>query len=188
VVVGGGSDLDELDAMTFSHPEITAVAKRDANNNPVANTFTVSIGANVPAGLYDVRVKGLFGISNPRIFRVDSLVEAAEVEPNNAAAQATPVALESVVSARANAATDVDYFRIPVKAGQTLVVRSEAARLDSPMQPLLQLFNAAGRRVATSVFSGSFPHALRDCRRRIRVASSGCGLRWRGSVCVSAGL
>ena len=59
VVVGGGSDLDELDAMTFSHPEITAVAKRDANNNPVANTFTVSIGANVPAGLYDVRVKGL---------------------------------------------------------------------------------------------------------------------------------
>ena len=164
VVVGGGSDLDELDAMTFSHPEITAVAKRDANNNPVANTFTVSIGANVPAGLYDVRVKGLFGISNPRIFRVDSLVEAAEVEPNNAVAQATPVALESVVSARANAATDVDYFRITVKAGQTLVVRSEAARLDSPMQPLLQLFNAAGRRVAESrrVFSqeASLTHSV----------------------------
>jgi len=155
VVVGGGSDLDELDGMIFSHPEITATQKRDANGNPVANTFSVTVGGNVPSGLYDVRVRGLFGISNPRIFRVDSLVEVAEAEPNNAAAQATPVALESVVSARANGATDVDFFRIPVKAGQTFVIRSEAARLDSPMQPLLQLFNATGRRVSESrrVFS-----------------------------------
>lgn len=155
VVVGGGSDLDELDAMIFSHPEITATQKRDAGGNPVASTFTVTVGGNVPAGLYDVRVRGLFGISNPRIFRVDSLPEIAETEPNNAAPQATPVSLESIVSGRANGATDVDFFRFPVKAGQTFVIRSEAARLDSPMQPLLQLFNAAGRRVAESrrVFS-----------------------------------
>jgi hypothetical protein len=155
VVVGGGSDLDELDSMTFSHPEITATPKRDASGNPVASTFTVTVGANVPAGLYDVRVRGLFGISNPRIFRVDTLPEAPEVEPNNSAAQATPVTLESIVSARANGATDVDFFSIPVKAGQTFVIRAQAARLDSPMQPLLQLFNAAGRRVAESrrVFS-----------------------------------
>jgi hypothetical protein len=150
VTVGGGTDLDELDRMVFSHPGVTAVQKQDAAGNPVANTFTVTIAAGVPAGLYDVRVAGLFGVSNPRVFRVDSLPEIAEVEPNNTAAQATPVAFGSTVNARANGGTDVDFYKVPVTAGQTLVVRAEAARLDSPMQPLLQLFSSTGRRVAES--------------------------------------
>ncbi len=150
VAVGGGADLDEVDQMTFSHPGITAVQKKDAAGNSVANTFTVTVSADVPPGLYDARVRGLFGISNPRLFRIDSLPELAEVEPNNAVAQATQVNLGSAVNARANGATDVDFFRVALKAGQTLVIRSEAAKLDSPVQPLLQLFNAAGRRVAES--------------------------------------
>ncbi len=150
LTVGGGTDLDELDQMVFAHPGITAVSKLDANGNPVANTFTVTVAADVPVGLYDVRVRGLFGISNPRIFRVDSLAEIVEIEPNNLAAQATPVAMETNVNARANGATDVDFYRIPVKAGQTLVVRSEAEKIDSSMQPLLQLYNVTGRRLAES--------------------------------------
>jgi hypothetical protein len=150
LTVGGGTDLDELDQMVFSHPGITAVQKADANGNPVANTFTVTVAADVTPGLYDVRVRGLFGISNPRMFRVDSLPEIVEIEPNNVIAQATPVALGSVVNGRANGATDVDFFKVPLAAGQTIVVRSETGRLDSPMQPLLQLFSPAGRRLAES--------------------------------------
>ena len=150
VAVGGGTDLDELDQMIFSHPGIVAVQKKDANGNPVANTFTVTVAADVTPGLYDVRVKGLFGVSNPRVFRVDGVPEIAEIEPNNLVAQATPVAFGSVVNARANGGTDVDFFKVPFAAGQTLVIRSEAARLGSPMQPMMQLFNAAGRRVAES--------------------------------------
>ncbi len=150
LTVGGGTDLDELDRMVFAHPGITAVQKPDANGNPVANTFTVTVAADVPTGLYDVRVRGLFGISNPRMFRVDSLPEAAEVEPNNMLAQATPVTMETIINARINGATDVDFYRVSVKAGQTLVVRSEAEKIDSPLQPLLQLFNASGRRLAES--------------------------------------
>ncbi len=79
VTVGGGADLDELDQMTFSHPGISAVPKADANGNPVPNTFSVSVAADVPPGLYDARVRGLFGISNPRLFRVDALPGVAEV-------------------------------------------------------------------------------------------------------------
>jgi len=150
VAVGGGTDLDELDQMVIAHPGITATKKLDANGNPVANTFTVTVAADVPVGLYDVRVHGLFGISNPRMFRVDSLPEAAEVEPNNAVAQATPVTINTIINARANGATDIDFYRIPVTAGQTLVVRSEAEKIDSPMQPLLQLYNTSGRRLAES--------------------------------------
>jgi hypothetical protein len=155
VVVGGGTDLDEVDQLVFSHPGITAAQKRDAQGNPVANTFVVTVAGDVPGGLYDARVRGLFGVSNPRLFRVDSLTEAAEVEPNNAVAQATPLGIETTLSGRSNAAADVDFYRIPMKAGQTIAIRSEAARLDSPMQPLLQLFSAAGRRLVESrrVFS-----------------------------------
>ncbi len=150
LTVGGGTDLDEVDQMVFAHPGITAVPKLDANSNPVANTFSVTVAADVPAGYYDVRVRGLFGVSNPRIFRVDSLKEVVEVEPNNTQAQATPIAMETIINARANGATDVDFYRVAVKAGQTLVVRSEAERIDSPMQPMLQLFNTSGRRLADS--------------------------------------
>ena len=150
LAVGGGTDLDELDRMVFAHPGITAMQKLDANGMPVANTFAVTVAADVPAGLYDVRVRGLFGISNPRMFRVDSLPEAAEVEPNNTLAQATPVTMETIINARVNVATDVDFYRVSVKAGQTLVVRSEAEKIDSPLQPMLQLFNASGRRLGES--------------------------------------
>jgi len=155
LTVGGGTDLDELDQMVFLHPGITAVQKLDANGAPVTNSFTVSVAPDVAPGLYDVRVRGLFGVSNPRMFRVDSLPEIAEVEPNNVIAQATPVTLGSTVNARANGGTDVDFFKLSITTGQTLVIRSEAARLDSPMQPRLQLFNASGRRLADSrrVFS-----------------------------------
>ncbi|MFM8477774.1 MAG: hypothetical protein ACKOEO_18475, partial [Planctomycetaceae bacterium] len=136
-------------------PGITAAQKRDAAGNPVGNTFVVTVAADVPGGLYDARVRGLFGVSNPRLFRIDTLAEAAEAEPNNAASQATPASLESNLSGRSNGAADVDFYRIPVKAGQVIAVSSEAARLDSPMQPLLQLFSAAGRRLVESrrVFS-----------------------------------
>jgi len=150
LTVGGGTDLDELEQMIFSHPGITAVQKKDGNGNPVANVFTVTVAPDVAPGLYDVRVAGLFGISNPRMFRVDSLPEIPEVEPNNDVSQATPVTIGTVVNARANGGADVDFFRIPVVAGQTLVIRSEAARLDSPMQAMLQLFNSKGRRLVQS--------------------------------------
>ncbi|MFO0427786.1 MAG: hypothetical protein ACK526_14565 [Planctomyces sp.] len=150
VTLTAGTDLDEVDQLVFSHPEIIAVPKKDAAGNPVANVFVVTVAPTVPPGLYDVRTRGLFGISNPRAFRVDTLPEAAEAEPNNAAEQVTAVALNSVVNAKADSATDVDFFRVHLEAGQTAVFRTEAARIDSPLQPVIQLYNAAGRRVAES--------------------------------------
>ncbi|MBL8819166.1 MAG: hypothetical protein JNL58_24260 [Planctomyces sp.] len=150
ITVTGGTDLDEVDQLIFSHPGITAIQKKDANGNPVASTFVVAVDATVPAGLYDARVRGLFGISNPRTFRVDNVPESAETEPNNEIAQATALPFGSVVNARSNGGADIDFFRIPVAAGQTIVVRSEAARLDSLMQPAVQLFNSSGRRLQES--------------------------------------
>lgn len=150
VTVTAGTDLDEVSQLIFSHPGIKAVQKLDGNGNPVGNTFTVSVDSAVEPGLYDVRVLGLFGISNPRIFRIDTLPEILENDANNTPDAAQDVALNTIVNARANSATDVDTFRIAAKAGQTVVFRTEAGRIDSVMQPALQLFDAAGHRVAHS--------------------------------------
>ncbi|HEV7998941.1 MAG TPA: hypothetical protein VGP63_03610, partial [Planctomycetaceae bacterium] len=80
------ADLDEADRLVFNHPGITAVSKtRDAGGRkePVGNTFSVTIGAKVPSGVYELYAGGLFGLSNPRTFVVGSQSEAREVEPNN---------------------------------------------------------------------------------------------------------
>lgn len=150
VTVTAGTDLDEASELVFNHPGLKATAKLDGNGNPIANQFTVSVGSAIEPGLYDVRTRGLFGISNPRIFRVDTLPEVQEKEPNNADAQAQEIAINTIVNARSNGAADVDVFKVSAKAGQTIVIRSEAAVLDSLMQPVLELFDDEGNRVAHS--------------------------------------
>lgn len=150
VTVTGGTDLDEVDQLVFSHPGIQSAQKLDGAGNGIANTFVVSVDASVLPGVYDARTRGLFGVSNPRAFRVDSLAEAAETEPNNQSEQATVVPMNTTINARANGGTDVDFYRFTADAGQTVVVRTEAANIDSPMQPVVQLYSADGRRIAES--------------------------------------
>ena len=65
LTVGGGTDLDELDQMVFAHPGITAVQKRDASGNPVANTFAVTVAPDVPAGLYDGARYSFSAVTDP---------------------------------------------------------------------------------------------------------------------------
>ena len=57
VTVAGG-DLDGANALTFSHPGITAKPKLDGDGKPVANQYTVTIGKDVPVGFHDVRTSG----------------------------------------------------------------------------------------------------------------------------------
>ena len=150
VTISAGSDLDEATELIFSHPGLTAAPKKDGNGQPIANQFSVKVADNTRPGLYDVRLRGLFGVSNPRVFRIDSVPEVQEKEPNNTDDQAQEIASGSVVNARANGGADVDVFKIAVTANQPLVIRSEAAAIDSVMQPVLELFDATGRRVAHS--------------------------------------
>jgi hypothetical protein len=150
ITITAGTDLDEISELIFSHQGLKATPKLDANGTAITNQFTVTVDAGVQPGLYDLRARGLFGISNPRIFRIDTIGEVAETEPNNAAEQAHEVALNTIVNARSNGATDVDFFKVKATAKQTIVFRSEAAVLDSLIQPVLELFDSTGRRVAQS--------------------------------------
>src|SRR5205814_4712194 len=62
LTLAGGTDLDEASALYFSHPGITAAQKTqmvEGQPQPVAGTFTVTIAADVPIGVYDVRARSL---------------------------------------------------------------------------------------------------------------------------------
>lgn len=152
VVVAGGTDIDDLTAMTFSHPGISAVPKmQDVNGEqqPVANTFIVTIAPEVPVGVHDVRVIGDFGISNPRAFVVGTRPEVREAEPNNdPAANAQAVELNATISGRSDSATDLDYYKFTATAGQRLLFDCNARTIDSRMQPRLEIFTPAGKMLA----------------------------------------
>lgn len=150
VTLTDGPDSDEVSELLFAHPGMTAVVAKNDAGAEIANAFDVTIAGDVPAGYYDVRTRGLFGVSNPRIFRVDSLPEVAEAEPNNASEAAQKVAVNQIVNARSNAASDIDVFHVDVDRGQTITVRTEAARIDSLMQPIVQVLDDTGRRIAQS--------------------------------------
>jgi hypothetical protein len=147
VAVTESTDADELAEMLFSDPGITAVPAKNEAGTVIANTFDVTVSKTVKPGYYEVRLRGLFGISNSRLFRVDTLPETGEVEPNNVDDLAQPATMNQIVNARADVAGDVDIYKVPIAAGQTITIRTEAARIDSLMQPVIQVLDDAGRRI-----------------------------------------
>lgn len=146
-----GTDLDELKGLYFSHPGITSAPKMAMVNGkpqPVAGQFTVTIAADVPVGMYDVRAISLFGISNPRTFVVGDRKEALEVEPNNTRETATPAEINTVITGRSDASGDLDFFKFTGKAGQRILVDLRGRRIDSKLNGSIELYNVAGRRLA----------------------------------------
>jgi len=153
LTVTRGDDLEELRQLQFSHPGITATQKTTTNNGktePVPNQFTVSVAADVPPSLYEVRCVGLYGMSNPRFFEIGQRAEFAEVEPNNLATQAMPVEIGQTINGRINGATDVDLFKLVGQPGQRVIIDCAAKRIDSRLDSTLELHDAAGRRLATA--------------------------------------
>lgn len=150
VTITSGVELEEVSKLLFSHSGITAAQKMQdvgGKPTPIANTFVVTVAADVPPGQHEVRAIGFFGISNPRFFIVGAQKEQNEVEPNNAREQATPVEINQLVNGRANPAADIDWFKFQAKAGQRVLVSCMARRLDSRLDSALELYNAAGKRL-----------------------------------------
>ncbi|MES2568953.1 MAG: hypothetical protein V4710_02735, partial [Verrucomicrobiota bacterium] len=136
-----GSALEEIDRLHFSHPGITAAKK------PEANAFAVTIGAEVPVGIYDVRVAGRQGISNPRVFVVGHLPEGVEAKANNQPDAAVELANGSVFNGTVPAAAR-EFFKISAKKGERLVVECAAGELDSRLSPVLAILDSMGKEIS----------------------------------------
>lgn len=141
-VTVSGTDLEGSSGLWFDHPGLRAFRIKD-------KVFRVVCATATPLGHHDVRVLGRHGVSNPRAFVVGDRVEKREVEPNNTAAQANPMALGAVVNGEL-AAADLDCFAIEGRKGDRLFFEVEAERLDSRLDATLRLFDPRGREVAES--------------------------------------
>ncbi len=146
-----GADIEDVKSLMFDHPGLRAEFLKDRR-------FRVTVAPDVPAGTYDVRLVGRFGVSNPRLFAVShGLTEVAEKEPNHDLATAQAVAVNTVVNGVSDA-NRADVFRFTARQGQRVVVECQAGKLDSRLHATLALSSAAGKQLASnSDYNGPDP-------------------------------
>lgn len=140
-----GNDCEELKALVFDHPGITAT--------PVAGKeklFLVSVAASTPEGSFDARLIGKWGVSNPRQFSVThGLTDLAEKEPNNDSAAAQPIGVNVALNGQSDG-NDQDVFRLTLKKGQRVTIDCRSSRLDVQLDAVLRLQTPDGKQLASS--------------------------------------
>jgi hypothetical protein len=150
-----GQALDGVESLHFSFPgakaEVMGSAttpgdKKKGKPAPAlkSHQFKVTLPANAPLGIQDVRIVTKAGISNPRAFVVSDHKEYAEAEPNDDVAKAQRIELNSSVSGVISAPTDVDYYAFTGKKGQRVLCSCLSTSIDSRLPAALQLYSADG--------------------------------------------
>jgi hypothetical protein len=99
-------------------------------------------------GIYPVSVRNGELVSNRVPFMTDTLPEVFEKESNNLPKSAQRLTLPVVVNGRVDQPGDWDVFSIQGRAGDKIVAEIHARRLDSPLDSMLKLTDAAGRQLA----------------------------------------
>jgi hypothetical protein len=125
------------------HVGSTTTVKLSGWNLPV-NQLTMDGKDKVP-GILPLVVRKGETVSNSVPFMEDMLPEAMEKEPNNTQHNAQRVSLPVILNGRIDQAGDWDVFSFEGRAGQEIVAEVFARRLDSPLDSILKLTDAAGR-------------------------------------------
>ncbi len=159
-----GTDLDEGNELHFSHPGITATLK-------AANRFAVKIAPEVGVGIYDVRVVGKLGVSNPRAFVAGDRAEIVRTKAHDKPEAAVEMQMGSVFNGNATAAAS-DHFRFAAKKGERVLIECVAREIDSRLSPSLAVLDVNGREIEsarkgglldfTAPSDGSFVATLHD--------------------------
>lgn len=160
-----GFDLEGPEKLLFVHPGIKGelVVEKEtppdpkdpkkkqptkkAKAPPGQHTFKVAAASDVPPGLYDMRLVGKWGVSNPRTFAVGDQGEVSEKEPNNDVPEAQKVELGTAISGTFSAGTDVDYSSFVGKKGQRVILSCLASSIDSKATPLIEVYDTGGRKL-----------------------------------------
>jgi len=152
-VIVAGADQDDLMALVFSHPGVvatqvsTAAGEFDASPVLVNNKFQVAIAGDVPAGIYQVRAAGRFGVSSPRMFVVVAREQIVGVGNNHTLETAQEVQGDTDVVGITDASKR-DYFKINLTAGQRIIVDCLAQRIGSRANSVLTILDEQGGELA----------------------------------------
>ena len=106
------------------------------------------VAADSSPGVHLLTAKRKGFVSNPVPFALDTLPEVSEQEPNNTPAAAQKVTLPVIINGRIQRADDWDVFQFDGKSNDTVVAEVQARRLDSPLDSVLKLTDAAGNLLA----------------------------------------
>lgn len=137
-------NTEDISALLFSSPKITAKPVLGADGKAVENKFTVAIAADAQAGVYDARVISRLGVSSSRAFSVGALPETTRSKPNNSVENAMPLVANSICNA-AMTQRAVDFYSFQGTKGKKLVVECAAAGIDSKLTPVVIIADAEGR-------------------------------------------
>jgi len=139
-----GDHLDGAEELIFSSPQVTARKKLDANGQPVANQYTVTIAAECEPGLYETHVMTRLGLSSGRVFAVGGLPEVVQTPGNTSVASAQELKLNSVCNAVVSPRA-ADHYRFEAQKGQRVVVDCASRGIDSKLEATLVIADATGR-------------------------------------------
>ncbi len=104
--------------------------------------------ASEKPGIVPLAVCGGQQPANMLLFQWDALPAAVEKEPNNAPAAAQRLKLPVIVDGRIDKPGDWDVFRFDGRKGQSVVAEVYGRRLQSPLDSVLRLTDAAGKQIA----------------------------------------
>ena len=84
------------------------------------------------------------GISSSRVFSVGNLPELMQQSGSTAVATAMPLAINSICNSQMSARS-IDHYRFEAEAGVRYVITCESRSIESKLDPVLVLANAAGQ-------------------------------------------
>lgn len=139
-----GQAIEDVEALLFSHPGITAKPKLDGSGAPVDNQFVVTITSDCTPGIHEARVMSRLGVSSSRVFTVGTLPEVKQDKPTTTVAAALPLEVNSICNATLPVRA-ANHYSFTAKKGQRIIVDCAAKGIDSKMNPVLIVADVQGR-------------------------------------------
>lgn len=152
-----GKDLEGLTGLRFSHPAIAATPvllpadEFHPRPRPVEGKFSVTVPADVPPGVYEVRSVGFFGLSTGRPFVVfpAGSDETLEQGDHSTPETALPLAEGGGMLGTLDGGR-FDWYRFEAKQGERYFLEVLAERIDAKGDVLLAVADASGRELESS--------------------------------------
>jgi hypothetical protein len=155
-----GSQLDRASGLWTSLPAGMLSSVSVVSSTTERTEIDLETAADCPIGLYGLRLAAEDGLSNLRLFAIDSL--AARTKPTwFSSPTATPITDFPVALAGSFSTGSVDLIPIQVQAGQRLSFEVVASRFGDDSDPLIIIRSPSGRRIAEHDNS---PGLFFDCR------------------------
>jgi hypothetical protein len=153
-----GDDFGKVPKLLLPFPARQTLAPKSTEKQAA---FEVTPDANVPPGLYHLRVVTDGGVSLPTVIAVDALPQ----RPFAATVESLPVALHGAVGG-----SQVLETTFTGTAGQKVLVEVEAQRLGSKLRPVVHLY--AAKRLQLG-WAWGVPDLLGDTRLEATLPESG---------------